>query len=160
MQLSRVARNPRTEPKPAKTSASLREEAALSIMRASAEIEHSGESMLKPSGITITQYNVLRILRGAGPGGLCRNEIGERLIRRVPDVTRLLDRLEDLHLIERTREGDDRRYVTTRITREGLKLLTDLQPTIDALHQTQLGHMTDSQLGSLIELLGIVREPR
>jgi DNA-binding MarR family transcriptional regulator len=154
-----VSKDLRAELKQKKPFGSLREEAALSIMRTAAEIEHGGETVLKPCGITATQYNVLRILRGAEPAGLCRAEISDRLIRRVPDVTRLLDRLEDMHLIERSRGGDDRRYVTTRITREGLKLLDDLQPTVEGLHRAQLGHMSDAQLKSLIELLGAVRDP-
>jgi DNA-binding MarR family transcriptional regulator len=154
-----VSRDLRAELKQKKPFGSLREEAALSIMRTAAEIEHGGESVLKPCGITATQYNVLRILRGAEPTGLCRAEISDRLVRRVPDVTRLLDRLEDMHLIERSRGGDDRRYVTTRITRQGLNLLGDLQPIVEELHQAQLGHMSDAQLKSLIELLGAVRDP-
>lgn len=154
-----MARDLRTELKLKKPFASLREEAVLSIMRTAAEIEHGGESMLKPCGITSTQYNVLRILRGAEPAGLCRSEISDRLVRRVPDVTRLLDRLEDMHLIQRTRGGDDRRYVTTRITGDGLKLLADLQPTVEALHRAQLGHMSDAQLKQLIHLLGAARDP-
>ena len=149
----------RTELKQKKPFKSLREEAALSILRTAAEIEHGGESVLKPCGITATQYNVLRILRGAEPGGLCRSEIGDRLIRRVPDVTRLLDRLEDMHLIARARGEDDRRYVTTRITADGLKLLDDLQPTVEGLHEAQLGHMTEARLKALVELLGAVRDP-
>ena len=81
--------------------------------------------------ITGTQYNVLRILRGSEPDGLCRNEIGARLVRQVPDVTRLLDRLEDARLISRQRGGDDRRYVTTRITKAGLKLLDQMDTRIN-----------------------------
>ena len=71
----------------------LEEETHLSIVRTAAVLEHAMAQVLKPYGLTSTQYNVLRILRGAGPGGLCRNEIGARLLRQVPDVTRLLDRL-------------------------------------------------------------------
>src|SRR5581483_8416762 len=94
---------------------SLEEEAHLSIQRTAALLEHTFEAALKPHRITATQYNVLRILRGAEPDGLCRNEIGQRLVRQVPDVTRLLDRLEDAKLISRQRGAQDRRYVTTRI---------------------------------------------
>src|SRR5215218_10993455 len=90
---------------------SLEEEAYLNISRTAAVLEHALVQALKPFDITPTQYNVLRILRGAGPDGLCRNEVGERLVRRVPDVTRLLDRMEDGGLIARRRGKDDRRYV-------------------------------------------------
>lgn len=133
------------------------EEAYLSIQRTAAILEHAFESELKEFGITATQYNVLRILRGAGPDGLCRNEIGERLIRRVPDVTRLLDRLEDMHLIARARGGDDRRFVTTRITPEGLKVLDRLERVVDRIHDEQLGHLDAARLKTLIGLLAAVR---
>jgi DNA-binding MarR family transcriptional regulator len=112
---------------------------------------------MKPFGITATQYNVLRILRGSEPDGLCRNEIRDRLVRQVPDVTRLLDRLEDVRLISRQRGGQDRRFVTTRITPSGLKLLEDLEDRIDEVHDQQLGHLDDKQLGTLIKLLAAVR---
>ena len=82
---------------------SVEEEAILSIARTAAVIEHAGAEALKPFDLTITQYNVLRILRGAGGEGLCRNEVGERLVTKVPDVTRLLDRMEAAGLIVRQR---------------------------------------------------------
>lgn len=153
-----MSRDLRAELKQTKGFKSLRHEAYLSIQRTAAELEHGVESALKPCGITATQYNVLRILRGAEPGGLCRSEISERLVRRVPDVTRLLDRLEQMTVIARSRGGDDRRYVTTRITKEGLKALADLEETVDAIHDAQLGHMADAALRTLIQLLGAARE--
>jgi DNA-binding MarR family transcriptional regulator len=135
----------------------LEEEAHLSIQRTAALLEHAFENALKPHQITATQYNVLRILRGAEPDGLCRNEVSERLVRQVPDVTRLLDRLEDVKLIVRQRGGQDRRYVVTRITRSGLQLLNQVQHRIDDIHRTQLGHLNESQLRKLISLLAAVR---
>ena len=137
---------------------SLAQEAYLSLQRTAAVLEHAFECALKPLGITATQYNVLRILRGAGPNGLCRSEIGERLIRPVPDVTRLLDRLEMMGLIGRARSSEDRRYMTTRITRAGGKLLDQLEGTIDAIHEQQFGKMSASRLKTLIELLGSARQ--
>jgi DNA-binding MarR family transcriptional regulator len=136
---------------------SLREEATLSIWRTAALLEHAFESALKPHRITSTQYNVLRILRGAEPAGLCRNEISARLVREAPDVTRLLDRLEDAKLIARQRGGDDRRFVLTRITRAGLVLLDDVEERIDQIHHAQLGHLNEAQLRKLITLLAEVR---
>jgi DNA-binding MarR family transcriptional regulator len=136
---------------------SLEQEAHLSIQRTAAELEHEFETVMKPHGLTATQYNVLRILRGAEPEGLCRSEIGSRMLRRVPDVTRLLDRLEESRLIARERGGQDRRYVTTRITGAGLKLLAVLDPIVDALHRSRLGDLGDGRLRSLIEILGRVR---
>jgi DNA-binding MarR family transcriptional regulator len=136
---------------------SVRHEAHLSILRTAAELEHAMEAALKPHGITATQYNVLRILRGAGPGGLCRHEIATRMLRRVPDVTRLLDRMEDLRLVGRQRDGDDRRFVTTRVTAAGLKSLAALDPVVDHLTDAQVGHLGDARLRTLIDLLGRVR---
>ena len=136
---------------------SLKEEATLSIWRTAALLEHAFESALKPHRITSTQYNVLRILRGGEPDGLCRNEISARLVRQAPDVTRLLDRLEDSKLIARERGGDDRRFVLTRITRAGLGLLDDVEERIDQIHHAQLGHLNEAQLRKLIGLLADVR---
>ena len=136
---------------------SLKEEATLSIWRTAALLEHAFESALKPHRITSTQYNVLRILRGAEPEGLCRNEIRARLVREAPDVTRLLDRLEEAALIARERGGEDRRFVLTRITRAGSALLDDIDARIDAIHHEQLGHLDETQLRKLISLLAAVR---
>lgn len=136
---------------------SLEEEAVLSIARTAALIEHIGGEGLKRFDLTITQFNVLRILRGAGEAGLCRNEVGERLVRRVPDVTRLLDRMEAVGLITRVRGTDDRRYVTTRITDKGLSLLEKIDRELPAIHNRQLGHMSQKHLRELIDLLEEVR---
>lgn len=155
-----VARDLQTELKQTKPFRSLKQEAHLSIQRTAALLEHAFESALKPHGITATQYNVLRILRGAQPAGLCRHEIRTRLVRQVPDVTRLLDRLESLKLVARERGGQDRRYVTTRITERGLRLLSDLDDPIDQAHREHLGHVADSDLRTLIGLLAVVRDRR
>ena len=137
---------------------SLKEEAHLSIQRTAALLEHAFEAALKQHRVTATQYNVLRILRGSEPDGLCRNEIGARLVRQVPDVTRLLDRLEDARLIGRHRGGEDRRYVMTRITKAGLQLLEQMQHVIDDIHEEQLGHLDEAQMRKLIALLAEVRK--
>jgi DNA-binding MarR family transcriptional regulator len=137
----------------------LEEEATLGIARTAAVLEHALTQALKPHEITPTQYNVLRILRGAGSDGLCRNEVGERLIRRVPDVTRLLDRMEQMQLIDRRRAGDDRRFVTTHITQKGLALLAELDQEIVHFHQKRLAHLDDAQLRTLVGLLEIIRAP-
>lgn len=136
---------------------SLEQEAGLSIKRTAAELDYRVSEVLKPSGITATQYNALRILRGAGKEGLCRNEIRDRLIARVPDATRLLDRLEDMGLVVRARGGEDRRYVTTRITKAGLDLLEELQDQVDDIGKHQFGHLGEEKLRMLINLLGDVR---
>jgi DNA-binding MarR family transcriptional regulator len=136
---------------------SLEQEAHLSILRTAALLEHAFEGALKPHRITAAQYNVLRILRGAEPDGLCRSEISARLVRQVPDVTRLLDRLEAARLIGRQRGGKDRRYVVTRISKAGLRLLDEVQHRIDDIHRSQLGHLEQAQLTKLIGLLAAVR---
>ena len=147
----------RDELKMAKPFKSVEEEAILSIARTAAILEHAGAEALKPFNLTITQYNVLRILRGAGDPGLCRNEVGERLVTKVPDVTRLLDRMEASELIVRQRGGDDRRFVATRITEKGLKLLEKIDRELPAIHERQLGHVSQKRLRDLISLLEEVR---
>ena len=110
------------------------------------------EPVLKAAEISPTQYNVLRILRGA-PEGLSCSEIGNRMISRDPDITRLLVRLEKRSLISRCRETKDRRMVLTRITDAGLQLLSRLDaPVLDA-HHLLLGHMGPDKLRALLALL-------
>jgi len=145
------------ELKQTKPFASLEEEAALSIARTAAVLEHQVAQSLKAHGLTPSQYNVLRILRGAGPEGLCRHEVGTRLVTQVPDVTRLLDRMEETSLISRQRGATDRRYVTTRITRKGLDLVNRLDQPMQALVQAQLGHVSKKSLRALVDALAEVR---
>jgi DNA-binding MarR family transcriptional regulator len=137
---------------------SLEQEASLSIRRTSALLEHATAEALKPHGITPTQYNALRILRGAEPEGLCRNEVRDRLVARVPDATRLLERMEEMALVTRAREGDDRRFVRARITRRGLELLGALDGETEALHRRHLGHLGERKLRALVDLLAEARE--
>jgi DNA-binding MarR family transcriptional regulator len=148
----------RDEIRQTKPFASAQQEAFLSIGRTWAVLEHAFAEALKPYRLTPTQYNVLRILRGAGEDGLCRGEVMERMIARVPDATRLLDRMEAAGWIERARSATDRRFVTTRITREGLDLLAELDEPVLALHREHFSSLSGEQLGSLVELLGEVRE--
>jgi DNA-binding MarR family transcriptional regulator len=147
----------KTEIRQTKAFPSLHEEAFLNLERSAAMLQDAFEQMLKPHGITGTQYNVLRILRGASPGGLCRNEIRDRLVTRMPDVTRLLDRMEDSGLITRERSTEDRRQVRTQLTRQGRKLVDSLDAAVTAEHKARLSHLTAGQLRSLIELLTLVR---
>ena len=137
---------------------SLEQEAMLSIARTAALLEHGTAEALKPYGLTPTQYNALRILRGAEPAGLCRNEVRDRLVARVPDATRLLDRLEDVGLVLRERQGDDRRFVRGRVTRAGLDLLRSLDDVVQALHAAQLGHLGERKLRALVGLLEEARK--
>jgi DNA-binding MarR family transcriptional regulator len=106
------------------------QEATLNLLVAADFLRARVEVICAPAGISITQYNVLRILRGAHPDGHSRAEIIRRMVERAPDVTRLVDRLENEGLAERDRSQVDRRLSITRITRKGLDLLTALEPAV------------------------------
>jgi DNA-binding MarR family transcriptional regulator len=136
---------------------SVHQEAELNLVRTANLLTDNFERMLKPYGITGTQYNVLRILRGAEPGGLCRNEVSGRLLNRMPDATRLLDRMEEAGLVTRARSTEDRRLVTTRITGKGMELVNSLDDVVERQHEKQLGHLSEKELRTLIELLTAVR---
>jgi len=136
---------------------SLEEEAALNIARTAAVLEHGWIDLLRKHGLTPTQYNVLRILRGAGEAGLCRNDVRDRLVALVPDTTRLLDRMAEMGLVVRVRGTADRRYVTTRITQAGLHLLATLDGPVTDAHRRCFAHMSRSDLEKLIRLLELAR---
>lgn len=133
------------------------QEAVLSLLRTSDAIQAQVESWLKEYGLTGTQYNALRILRGAGPEGLPCREIGERMITRDPDITRLLNRLEDRGFVERNRDKQDRRVIYGKITAAGLKLLREMDGPIDKRGREMLRHVGQEKLKELIELLELVR---
>src|SRR5580692_3799601 len=129
------------------------EEAAfLDLLRTTDLLSRGLIAVLKTEDLSSTQYNVLRILRGA-PEGLPCGEIGNRMITRDPDITRLLDRLEKRGLIVRSRESKDRRMVMARITPLGLKLLARLDEPVQETHHKQLGHLGRDRLRALTELL-------
>ena len=137
---------------------SLEQEAQLSVVRTASLLVDAFEQMLRPYDITATQYNVLRILRGAEPDGLCRNELRDRMLTRMPDVTRLLDRMEDAKLVSRARDSEDRRLVSTRITPKGLRLLDEVEDAVSEEHMRRFHHLNKTQLRVLIDLLNTVRE--
>ena len=133
------------------------EEAAfLDLLRTTDMLSRRLVPVLKAEDLSATQYNVLRILRGA-PEGLACGEIAGRMITRDPDVTRLLDRLEKRGLISRDRETKDRRTVMARITPEGLTLLSRLDEPVQAAHRKQLGHLGRERLRTLVKLLSLLR---
>jgi DNA-binding MarR family transcriptional regulator len=133
------------------------EEAAfLELLRTTDMLSRGLIQVLKTEGLSPTQYNVLRILRGAPEGLLC-GEIASRMITRDPDITRLLDRLERRELIARCREAKDRRTVMARVTTEGLKHLARLDEPVQAAHRKQLGHLGRERLRALAELLQVAR---
>jgi DNA-binding MarR family transcriptional regulator len=133
---------------------SLEQEVFLEVLRTGNALVQDLVEMLRPYELTQPQYNVLRILRGAGPAGLPTGEVGDRMVvSREPDVTRLLIRMEEQGLVERERRSDNRRFVTARITRQGLRLLKALDEPIRRMHMRQLQHMTRRELDLLAGLL-------
>lgn len=134
------------------------EEALLNIVRTADAIQREIAEVLKPLGLTPTQYNVLRILRGAGEEGRTCGEVGERMVTRDPDVTRMVDRLVARGLIARQRAQDDRRVVLTKITPQGLRLLDQAEGPIGASREKQFGHIGKERLQALIETLEAVRQ--
>lgn len=136
----------------ARPSASREEAVFLDLLRTTDMLSRRPAQVLKTEDLSANQYNVLRILRGA-PEGLACGEIGNRMITRDPDITRLVDRLERRVLISRSRETKDRRTVLVRITPEGLKLLARLDEPVQEAHRKQLGHLGRNRLRALTELL-------
>jgi DNA-binding MarR family transcriptional regulator len=142
-----------TKPFPRRSS-----EALLSVMRTAALLEHQLNELLRPYGITELQYNVLRILRGAGPDGLCGREISVRVVSKVPDVSRLLDRMESMQFLRRDRDATDRRHVTARITPRGLRMLDEVTPELEAFERERFGHLDGEQLQHVIDGLADIRD--
>ena len=133
--------------------ASLQEEVVLSMLRTADQLAVPMTDVLREAGLSLSQYNVLRILRGAGEEALPCGEISERMVRRDPDLTRLLDRLESRKLVARSRGTADRRVVRARITRDGLALLDTLDQNVEATIRRTLSHMPRERLNTLCELL-------
>jgi len=132
------------------------ESAFLDLLRTADLLTRGAIGVLKAEDLSLTQYNVLRILRGA-PQGLACGDIASRMITRDPDVTRLLDRMEKRGLISRNRETRDRRQVTTRVTPEGLKLVDRMDEPVQKIHRKQLGHLGKDRLRALSDLLAAAR---
>jgi DNA-binding MarR family transcriptional regulator len=141
-----------------KPGSSPEEVAHLEMMRTMEAVSHRFAQVLRVEDLSETQYNALRILRGA-PEGLPCGEIGNRMVTRDSDITRLLDRLEKRSLVSRSRESKDRRTVWARITPEGLKLLVRLDKPMLATHLELLGHLGSKRLKLLTDLLRLARQP-
>jgi DNA-binding MarR family transcriptional regulator len=137
---------------------SLEEEAFLSLQRTANLLLQALGRELRGHELSPAQYNLLRILRGAGSEALTCGEIAERLVSPGPDVTRLLDRLEARQLVFRERDSADRRVVRARITGEGSRLLAEIDPRVDAVLKRLLGHLGDEGLRQLSKLLEQARE--
>jgi DNA-binding MarR family transcriptional regulator len=152
-----MARGIKDEIKQKKPFRSLEEETLIALARTTDLVTRPLDILLKQYGLTGTQYNVLRILRGAGKNGLACSEIGERMVTRDPDITRLLDRMERAGLCTRSRHQQDRRVILARITNKGLTVLDDLDAPLTRLHVNTLGHMGNRRLRALLKLLEAVR---
>jgi DNA-binding MarR family transcriptional regulator len=137
----------------------LEEEALLNLVRTSDLLQRALQHKARGWGITATQYNVLRILRGSQPDGLQCAAIGARMLTAEPDITRLLGRLKAQKLIKQHRDAKDRRVVWTQIGEAGLNLLREMDPLIKHLPATLLGHMSQLELKELIRLLELARQP-
>jgi len=136
-----------------KSFASLHAEAFLNLVRTSAQMEHALHLRLKPYNLTETQYNSLRILRGAGSAGLTCAEIAERLVSQDPDITRLVDRLQRQGLVRTERGVKDRRVVLTKITAAGLDRLKETDPVVESTVHALLSHLSQSELTTMVQLL-------
>lgn len=137
---------------------SVQEEVVLSIERTAGEVTQPLAEVLRGAGLSQSQYNVLRILRGAGEDGLACGLISERMVRREPDLTRLLDRMESRGWVTRARDETDRRIVRAFITEEGLEHLATLDEPIQASLKRSLAHVPVARLRELLELLELVRD--
>jgi DNA-binding MarR family transcriptional regulator len=138
---------------------SVEEEALLNLLRTADCLHRAFHRKTRDWGVTSTQYNVLRILRGAHPHGLTCSAIGDRMIAADPDITRLLSRLKTLKLVRQQRDRHDRRVVWTQISETGLALLKEMDPVIRQMPIDLLGHLEKSELAELIRLLELARGP-
>jgi DNA-binding MarR family transcriptional regulator len=134
---------------PKRVPTSLETRVFVSLVKAAERLSQQAEQLVKEYGLTGTQYNVLRILRGAEPAGLPCKGISDRMISHDPDITRLLDRMEKRGMITRERQSNDRRVVKTRITSDGLDILRKLDVPIQELHQNQFRNLGAAGLKSL-----------
>lgn len=146
-----------SQPKPQETFRSREQQATVGLLRAADAVKRSLAQVIEPHGITPQQYNVLRILRGAGPDGLPTLTIGERMIEQTPGVTRLVDRLERKGLVARTPCPKDRRRVFCRMTDKGLELLKELDEPVNRWDAQAVSVLAPADLDSLISLLDRLR---
>jgi len=133
------------------------QETAVSLLRTADLVRRSLGTVVEEQDITLQQYNVMRILRGAGDAGLPTLEIAERMIEQTPGITRLIDRLETKKLVHRERCLTDRRQVFCRITKEGLALLARLDEPVREAERVALAELSERQLAQLLALLDRAR---
>ena len=136
---------------------SVEEEAALNIFRTAEVLHLKTTEFMKQYGLSTTQFNVLRILRGAGKSGLACSQIADRMITRDPDITRLLDRMEAAHLVTRERSSGDRRVVVAKITDDALKLLSRMDKPLTEMMRKTMGKL---KRPALLQLIGLLEDAR
>jgi MarR family transcriptional regulator, organic hydroperoxide resistance regulator len=146
-----------TDEKPSQNFRSREQEATLGLLRTADAVKRSLAQVIEPHGVTPQQYNVLRILRGAGSDGIPTLTIGERMIEQTPGVTRLVDRLERKGLVGRTPCPKDRRRIFCRITAKGLDLLKELDDPVNRWDSQAVSVLPPSELDTLVDLLDRVR---
>ena len=132
------------------------QEALLSLAVAAGAMNDLVDEICERHGLTRSQYNVLRILRGVHPEGHSRCEVACRMVDRAPDITRLVDRLQARGLVRRTRGGSDQRQAIARITSKGLRLLETMQPELEAQTATRLGKLSDKDCNELSRLCAMI----
>lgn len=138
---------------------SLQQEVFLNLWRTYDRLKLIEDDVFAEEGISAQQYNTLRVLRSVYPDSMQTLELGRRLISRAPDITRLIDRLEQRGLLERERKSENRRVVEVRIVSAGLKLLERIHDSVQTCHHRQLGHMSPASLNQLARLLKQARQP-
>jgi DNA-binding MarR family transcriptional regulator len=136
----------------------LETEAYLTLVLTAVRLVHDVSTLLQPNDLSPPQYNLLRILRGAGEKGLLCNEIAARMVHPVSDITRLLERLERRGWIRRRRETDDRRAVRVWITETGQEIIAPLDTLLAQKHKAQFGHLGENKLHELIKILDNIRK--
>ena len=136
---------------------SVAQEATVALLRTASVVNRAAARVIEPAGLSLAQYNALRIIRGAGTGGIATLSIRERMIDEGTTITRLLDKLEDAGLIRRERTVPDRRQVMCYVTDAGRALLDDLDPRVNAMDEEAVSALNGEQLEQLIELLDILR---
>ena len=138
---------------------SLEQEVFLNLWRTYDRLKSLEDEIFGRAGLSAQQYNTLRLLRSVHPHSMPTLVLGSRLISRAPDMTRLLDRLEQRGLLRRKRRPDNRRVVEVQITEAGLELLREIQESVEDCHRRQLGHLDDRSLKQLARLLKKARRP-
>lgn len=135
----------------------VRQEMWLNLQRTAAQLTHYSEQKLRVYGVSATQYNVLRILRGAGEQGLCQYEIGARLVAQVPDVPRILGRMEKAAWIQRVRGAEDRRMMMVSLTAAGSTLVNEMDGAVEQMMSGVFDALSDADAMQLNDLLVLAR---